>query len=277
MPVISYKIASTLKDLDHAGRVRWLVFREEEKLLSSTLFSTGRELDCFDTLKSTLHLIVYVDDEPVAVARLLGKNPAVARVNRCHLGVPLEAQCHIVSGLGPGTQVAEVSRLAIRMKWRGNPLVFQTLRGGLYAASRRRGDTHWLGVSNAHTDSLEDALHVYQEASRRKLISSTWRLEPKALGAPATPPRRPWYSPSQRQRALSEENVRLPLPPTLSLVTKRVRAQVAGGPIYEPDFNSYALPIVVDLLVIEPFILPFPEPPLDAPQSACPHNHPVVP
>jgi pyrroloquinoline quinone (PQQ) biosynthesis protein C len=250
MSEVDCKRVMTLEELIVCTRVRDQGFREEG-LLTHVYPMTHHEVDSFDMRSETVNLLVTVGEEPAAVVRLIPESKEVAQANGYSRGVALEQRCRIDRGPGPETKIGEISRITVLKKWRHDKRVHHALATGLYAESRKLGLTHWVSLSNTHTDCYEDAKLVYEIALRRGLVSPDWVIQPRVLSAPEQPPHKTLYTPEQRQRAVAGGHARLHLPPTLRFVIKRANGLIAGGPIYEPYFLRYGLPVVMRLAVLE--------------------------
>lgn len=242
------KVATTLKDLDVCASVRGEGF---ERLLSSAGLSTGREIDHFDTLPTTYNFITYAKvGKPAATIRMPVENSEVADRNDTRFGLPLEDRCRIVRGPEPGTKLAELSRLCILKESRYDKHIIPVTIKTLCDVSGRLGVTHWVSLSNTHTDCMEDADLAYEVASKRGWVNPDWLIEPRGPSEPELPPRRTWYSPHQHELAKRGEYARLHLPPTALLVVKRMKAEVAGRPVFLPAFKRYALPLVMKVSTV---------------------------
>ena len=122
-------VATTQRQLDDALRVRWAVFGEELRLLGGPVPAAPREVNCFDTLETTVHLVVYAGDTPVATSRLLLPNPEVAQRHGGHLGIALEQKLDLSGVDGPGLRVRGEHALL-------RPQGVAPLRGARAAAGR---------------------------------------------------------------------------------------------------------------------------------------------
>src|SRR4051812_45841016 len=118
-------IATTQRELDDALEVRDLVFRQEMNLIRGEPFQIARELNCFDTLDTTIHVVAYAGRVPVATVRMLLPNLEVARDNGTALGVDLEQKLDLSPLAGPRMLVAEVTRLCVRREWRRSEAVLK--------------------------------------------------------------------------------------------------------------------------------------------------------
>jgi len=190
----------------------------------------------------------------VGTARLLLPSPEVAQAGGYRLGLALEREYEIVRGPEPGVLAAEVSRLCILRRHCGTR-VFLEIFSTLYAESRSWGVTHWLGATNAETDSPEDAVLSYRVARHQGAASLQWQMEPRASAAMAPPSQVRLYSTWQRWLARCGALGGLELPSTLALLVKRLRARVAGSPCYDFHFHRCSFPIVIALDDVPPATL----------------------
>ncbi|WP_240462427.1 GNAT family N-acetyltransferase [Myxococcus sp. CA018] len=112
------RVVATQQELDDALRVRWVVFGGELRLMARRGLPTQREVNGFDTLSSTVHLVVYVEHEPVATVRILLPNPEVASSTGGVLGVEMEQRLDLTGLVEPGQVVAEAARFCVLRQWR---------------------------------------------------------------------------------------------------------------------------------------------------------------
>lgn len=246
MTILSCRVANTQRQLDDALRIRWAVFGAELGLLSSTAATTLREVNCFDTLETTVHLVVYADDMPVATSRLLLPNPEVARAMRGCLGIDLERRLELSSVAGPGLVFAESTRLCVLKEWRHSEALLW-LQAGIYAESRRRGVTHWIASANMETDCAEDARFIYQVVEHQGLMSQRWRARAHAPPVPPASSSAPHFTPEERALARQGRFEGLKLPRVLALLARRMGARFIAEPLYDSGFNRFSLPLVAAL------------------------------
>ncbi|ATB46594.1 GNAT family N-acyltransferase [Corallococcus macrosporus] len=240
------RVATTQRELDDAVRVRWAVFGGELGLMTGEMSPSRREVSCFDTLDTTVHLIVYADAAPVATSRLLLPNPEVAEAMGGRLGLELEQKLDLSDVVRPGLVLAETSRFCVLGGWRHTEAVTR-LHAGIYAESRRRGVTHWIASANLDTDSREDALLSCQVAAYRGWMSPRWRVDvPEPVEAPVIPSS-PYYTPLERQRAEQGllDGLRVPRAPTL--FARKMGARFISEPLYDASFRRFTLPLIAAL------------------------------
>ncbi|AKQ67922.1 hypothetical protein A176_004834 [Myxococcus hansupus] len=246
MTSIQCRVATTQRELDDAVRVRWSVFGGELGLITGWLPPSRREVSCFDTLETTVHLVVYADREPVATLRLLLPNPEVADAIGGRLGFELEQKLDLSSVVRPGMVFAETSRFCVLDRWRRSEVVTR-LHAGLYEESLRRGVTHWIASANLDTDSREDALLSCQLAAYRGWMSPRWRVDvPDPVEAPVIPTN-PYYTPMERMRARRGllDGLRVPRAP--ALFARKMGARFIAEPLYDASFRRFTLPLVAAL------------------------------
>ncbi|MFL5357952.1 GNAT family N-acetyltransferase [Archangium sp.] len=266
MTSLCCRVATTQRQLDDALRVRWAVFGAELKLLGRPAPPVPREVSGFDTLETTVHLVVYAEDTPVATSRLLLPNPEVALAMKAHLGIELEQKLDLSDVGGPGLLFAESTRFCIVKEWRHSEVLVR-LQAGLYQESRRRGVTHWIASANMETDSAEDARLVYQVAAHQGWVSQRWRVLARAPSEPPDIPSAPLYTPSQRARARQGRLDELRLPRVLSLFAQKMGARFIAEPLYDAGFRRFSLPLVAALDEIPPGTLARFDPP--SPDTCC--------
>ncbi len=246
MTSLTCRVATTQRQLDDALRVRWAVFGGELRLLAGAMPPSRREVSCFDTLETTVHLVVYADGEPVATSRLLLPSPEVALATGGHLGIELEQKLDLSGVGGPGLVFAESTRFCILKQWRHSEAL-PRLQAGLYAESRRRGVTHWIASANMETDSEEDARLVFQVAAHRGWSSQRWRVRARAPSEAPAVPSAPLYTPRERARAHQGLLDGLGMPRPLSLFARKMGARFVGEPLYDEGFRRFSLPLVAAL------------------------------
>ncbi len=205
-----------------------------------------REVSCFDTLETTVHLVVYADREPVATLRMLLPNSEVARVTGGHLGIEMEQKLDLTDVVRPGRVFAETARFCVLEKWRRSEAVAR-LHAGIYEESRRRGVTHWIAGANLDTDSEEDARLIFQVASHRGWMSQRWWVRaPEPTDAPVHPTD-PFYTPAERERAKKGQLDGLRMPRAPILFARKMGARFISEPLYDAGFRRFTLPLIAAL------------------------------
>jgi hypothetical protein len=208
-------------------------------------------VNCFDTLETTVHLVVYADETPVATSRLLLPNPEVARATGGSLGIELEQKLDLSDVGAPGLMFAESTRFCILKGWRHSEVLVR-LQAGLYKESRRHGVTHWIAAANMETDSAEDARLVFDVAAYQGLVSQRWRVRARTPSVPPDIPSVSLYTPQQRTRALRGRLDGLSMPRVLSLFAHKMGARFVAEPLYDMGFRRFSLPLVAALDEIPP-------------------------
>jgi hypothetical protein len=239
-------VASTQRQLDDALRVRWSVFGEELRLIDGPGPAAPREVNCFDTLETTIHIVVYAGSRPVATSRLLLPNAEVARSTHGRLGIDLEQKFDLSAVGAPHMRLAESTRFCVLKEYRRSEVLVR-LQSSLYQESRRRGVTHWIASANTETDSAEDAQLLFQVADHKGLVHPRWRVRAHEPSRPPSVPSAPLYTPAERERARLGWFDSLRLPRTLSLFALKMGARFLGEPLYDTHFRRYSMPLIAAL------------------------------
>jgi L-ornithine Nalpha-acyltransferase len=239
-------VVRTPQELDHAVHVRWKVFSEEKAFIAPEHVRAAREINGFDTLKTTVHVVVYDNTSPVAAARLLLPNPEVARLESRALGLEIEEKFDLAPLVRAGLSLAEVNRLCVVKPKRRSHALSQLI-AVMHSESRFRGVTHWISAANTDTDSLEDARLAVKLAQRDGLTSNPFQVKARVPSA-SIPGTRPLpFSEEERRRAERGDLTGLKLPGTLSLYTRKLSARIIGDPILDPRFNMCSVPLLAAL------------------------------
>lgn len=245
-------IARTAGEIVEVQRARWRVYGLEEKLLPASVAVDGREIDARDDDAGTVHFAVRAGGEVVGTVRLQPasrQHATTGGTGRGCGGLDVASKVDLAALSVPGIVLAEVTRFCVLRAYRGTgvtPALFAALR----AESERRGITHWVAAANTETDVAEDALIAYRIARANGLVSTRFHVSARAPApAPTAPPTRPGYTDEQRRRARAGELAvaDLDLPRTLSVFARRMGARFIGGPVFDPYFGVFALPLVVVL------------------------------
>lgn len=243
---MSCVVATTQRQLDDALRVRWAVFGEELRLLADPTPRVPREVDCFDTLPTTVHLVVYVGSKAVATSRLLLPNPEVAQLSGQRLGIALEQKLDLSEVSGAGLCLAESTRFCILKEWRRSEVLVH-LQAGLYWESRRLGVSHWIGSANTETDCAGDAELAFQVAAWQGMVSPRFRVRALAGHAPPAVPAAPLYTDWEREQARQGRLAALRLPRPLAVFAHTLGARFLGAPLYDAGFRRFSMPLIAAL------------------------------
>lgn len=238
-------VADLPTSIADAQRIRNHVFVVEKELLSAHIPTLDRETDGYDALGTTLQFIAYVDDAPVATARLIRPNPDVARAIGEPVGLDLARRYDLRPFAAAGVSFAEVSRMCVLPAHRGTAVLCE-LYLAMYRESLRVGLTHWVGAGNTETDAIEDARIAHRIAAREGFASDRWRVVPRDGAGGEDPSSHPFYSPEERAQARAGDLERLRLPRTLRTFA-HLAARYMGEPIREKGYSVCSLPLVVDL------------------------------
>ncbi|KFA90566.1 hypothetical protein Q664_27260 [Archangium violaceum Cb vi76] len=215
--------------------VRNTVFRDEEHL------STRPDQDEYDELPSATHVVVYVNSEPAAAARLLLPSERVARTRGGHFGLPLEQLLDLASLKSAGMRPAESGRVAVLKKYRKSEVIVWLL-ASIYWASRNTGVNAWVAAANGETDVPRDARLIARVASAQQLDSPV-RVHALAPSSPPANPAAAFYNAAHWELARQSRFSELPLPGVLKLFTQKMGARLMGSPLYIPEFSRWAYPL----------------------------------
>jgi putative hemolysin len=246
MTSLSCLVVNSKRQLDDALRVRWAVFVEELRLIDGPGPAAPREVNCFDTLETTTHLVVYAGSRPVATSRLLLPNPEVSAATRGHLGIDLEQKLELSGLRGSGMSLAESTRFCVMKDYRCFDVLVR-LEAGLYQESRRLGVTHWIASANTETDSSEDAQLLFLVVDHRGLVHPRWRVRAHEPSKPPEVPSTPLYTPEERELARLGWLDSLKLPKPLWLFANKMGARFIGEPIFDTHFRRYSIPLIAAL------------------------------
>lgn len=251
MDAIQCRVAETRREVDDALRVRWAVFGEELGLVPRR--PARREVDDFDLLESTLHVVAYAGGAAVATGRLLLPSQEVARARGRGVGIELEGRFDLGPLSAPGAGVAEATRVCVLRPFRRAGTV-EALILAMIEESRRRGVTHWVAAANTETDVAEDASIVAQLCEQRGLLSR-YRLIVREEPSPPSAPCAPLFDGERRRRAAAGDLSGMALPRPIESFT-RMGARLAGPAVYDARFQRFAAPLVTCL--DEATVLPAP-------------------
>lgn len=246
---ISCRVADSRREIDEALRLRWTVFGEELGLLHPR--ATRREIDDYDTLETTVHLLAYVDGAAVATFRLILPSPDVALGRGWGLGLDIEERFDLGALADSGVSLAEVTRICVLRAFRRRGVAVALLTA-MVLESRRLGVTHWVGVANTETDAADDAAIVTQVAAAHRVVSPSHRLLPRTVSAPPQEPRARFYTGDARRGTAQGDLAGLALPRPLEVLT-RMGFRLAGAPVYDVRFKRFAVPVVavMDEMAVE--------------------------
>ncbi|RKG70318.1 GNAT family N-acetyltransferase [Corallococcus sp. CA054B] len=245
MSSLSCRVATAQRELDDALRIRYRVFGEEMRMLGPKRPRAPREADCFDTLRSTSHVVVYAGAEPVATARLLTPNAEVAAFADTVMGLDIEKKLDLSELVAPGRVFAETTRYCVTRSYRNSAVL--RLQAGLYRESRRRGVTHWIAAANMETDSQEEADLYFLAAARRGWVSDGFRVRTREFPPSPSEPLAARLTAEERAQAREGHLDALRMPPVLSLFADKMGARFIAPPHFDPAFNRFTVPLVAAL------------------------------
>lgn len=240
MVQVCCRVAEARREIDDALRLRWAVFGEELGLLPAR--PAQREVDDFDLLETTIHVVAYAEGAAVATGRLLLPNADVARACGWGVGLDVEGRFDLGPLAGSGVTLTEVTRLCVLRPFRRGG-VLAALLASMIREGRRHGATHCVAVANTETDDVEDASIIARVAAQRGIVSPHHALSPRAWPAPPAEASAPLYDAATRRRAALGDLAGLRLPRPLR-VFARVGMRVAGPAIYDARFRRFAMPMV---------------------------------
>lgn len=242
MSVITVSKAASIADLDRAAKVRCSVFADEFAYLDPKDYPSGREVDGFDLLPTTINFIGVVDGNAAGTVRLLFPNPCVAA--RCGVRHGLSIERHLdLQHFDAGMLPAEIPRSSVLKPYRRTG-VMHRLYFAAYVECLKRGITHWIAVGNTETDCVSDAAIVRRVLEQRGLWLPTYDAKPKDVAAPPVSPRYRLYDETARKHALRGNLEAVAVPRTLDVFAK-VGARYFGEPFYDADFRMYAMPLIM--------------------------------
>ncbi len=183
-------------DVVACQRVRHRVFVMEKGIVRHGTVERDREVDEYDNLDTTVHILARADGEAVATVRLLRPNPQELGA----MGLGLAARYDLAPLAVPGVSVAEGSRMCVIPEYRGGP-VFGALCTAMIQEGLRLGLTHLVVAANAETDSIEDAVIAYRVAARDGLVSDRFQVVPRRGASMPRPSIRRIYTAKERARA----------------------------------------------------------------------------
>lgn len=201
-------------------------------------------IDVLNDLPTTLLLVLYSDDEPVATVRLLQTNADVERTLGWSLGLELGSKYDLATFHSMRASIAEVTRLAVRSDYRGSGALAELLRT-MKNECHARGITHLLAGSTMGTDHEEDAQIAVRVAAHKKLSSEHWHVPAHDRGLRGGGQGKPFYDADAQAKARAGEWDKLRLPPILQLYSLKLGARFMGDPTYDPRFQVYSLPLIV--------------------------------
>jgi len=240
-------VALTPHELAEARYIRQRVYREEEGLWASGedgAFASAPEesrTDPHDTAAETALLVAYAGAEAVGTIRV---SRLAAPSGDQTTPSPTPADPFATASLPAGATAGLVERFCVLRRFRGTAVV-AALYDALRSESRRRGLTHWVAAANTETDCRQEAALIYRAAAAQGLVRES---RDNAAAWPTLAPSkcvRHVYTPAQRRQATAKGTVAaLPLPRTLALFAKRMRARYVGPPFFDGTFGVFALPLV---------------------------------
>jgi len=235
-------VAETQRQLDDSLRVRFEVFARELGYLDTNAHTVPREIDAFDTLPTTFHIVAYKDGEAVGSMRILLPNPEIAKKNGTVFGLDLESKFDLSPLARFDLRIAETTRFCVLASRRATGAAAALHAAAVYL-SQVLGITHWIGSANTETDASEDVSLIRRAAEQLGLVRQDVHIAPRFTKEAPTSPRFPFYD--QISREFARDNpASASLPGTLALYTRRMHARIVGPAIFEPRFGMFSMPIL---------------------------------
>lgn len=251
MAQIRCTLAQTQRRIDDALRIRFEVFARELGYLETSERAIPREVDPFDTLGTTLHIVAYHGRTAAGAVRVLLPNREIAQANGTSFGLPIETYYDLSGCDRIGMHPAETTRFCVLSAYRGTS-VAAFLHAAVLKVSHRFGVTHWIAGANMETDALDDALIIQRSLERRGFVRNDLVLPRRVSLVPPLFSRRPFFDERVRGRALAGD-MEVPLPRTLDSYARRMHARFVGPPMFDSRFRMCALPFVAAVAEQQPF------------------------
>lgn len=243
MNQINCRIAETRKEIDDATRVRHEVFAQELENLDPVRHAVPREVDAYDPLLTTIHLVAYVDGKAVGAARIITPNAEIARATGTLFGFEIESKFDLTNLALQNLQLAETMRYCVVARARRLPVAAALLREGV-RVSRDLGITHWIGSSTIETSVPEVAARVESEGASLGIVHRDIRITPRKAACPVRAPQNARFEASECCLSrIRPSNFNFPR--VLSMYSQRLGARIIGPPLYDARFRGYSIPILI--------------------------------
>lgn len=245
MSPIICRIAETPKEIDGALRVRHAVFVRELRNLDPVRNAVPREVDSFDLLETTTHLVAYDGDEPVGVARMLRPNPEISAATNTYFGFDMESKFDLIGLAQKNWCVAEMMRYCVLPSARNRP-VASVIHREAVRLSRQLGVSHWIGSGTIETNNPAEAAQIAALAAGLGIVRQDLWITPRQTFCPVN---------ENRSALLGSTGCRLTptlpssakLPRTLAMYSRHLAARIIGPPLYDPRFRGYSIPILMEV------------------------------
>ena len=246
--------------LDICHKMRFDVFVREEGYDRPSL--TGRSIDDFDNMPSTIDLLALYDGEPAGTMRVLFSNQEVAELNEWDFGLEmeegfdLEAWVDKVDGLG---EVPNSAVLSQYRKLKGEESIIMNIWWAAIEIAKQQGVSHYCARGLFDTDDLREAMVVYHLIKKKGLYlpdheavardPSNYELDD--LTRPE--PKRRLYA--DQEDLLSSMDLENPSPEDLEQfkLPKKIGMygyigiRYTGKPMYDPMINSCGIPMFLPI------------------------------
>ena len=237
------RVADSRKEIDDALRIRHLVFAQELENLDPVRHVVPREVDPFDMLETTIHLVAYIDGTAVGAARMLTPNPEIARATNTLYGFDIESKFDLTGLAQKNIRPAETMRYCVLASARNKPVAAIMIREAV-RISRRLGITHWVGSATIETNTPETAARIESVGENLGFMHRDIRIQPRFITCPSNDIRHAFFGTSGCSLShVPPSNVQFPR--ILTMYARRLGARIIGPPLYDARFRGYSIPIVM--------------------------------
>ena len=234
---VAVQIANSQDALEASFAIRYQVFVEELRVLAQDAFPDHRESNAFDSLPTTVHILVRVDNRPAATVRLLLPNREVALRRGWDRGLAIEQHFRLPAELTEN--VGEITRSCVLPAYRRRSLP-QMMWAKAVDVARQHGIRTFVAEAYPETSEIAIVEGYCRILAAAGLVSNVVRLIPRG-GDPAV--QNPGWSPI---RTIDPREAVRQLPPALKLFVK-MGVVVCGPPLMTGDYRCVSLPILWDL------------------------------
>ncbi|MBD0379365.1 GNAT family N-acetyltransferase [Paenibacillus sedimenti] len=219
---LSVMLATSAQEIEHAMRLRYEVFVEEEKNMRM-LNEEGLEKDAYDAFCD--HLIVkdLETDRVVGTYRLLPGDRAVNNI-----GFYSETEFDLSAYAPFKTQTLELGRSCIAPEYRGGKAI-QLLWEGIASYISERNCTHLIGCASVHMNNLDELNLIYTMLRQKQVLTDRFGIRPLATH------RIPGLTVLETE--CNEKEVFRKLPPLMKGY-QWLGAEIGGDPAYDELFET---------------------------------------
>ncbi len=234
---IKVLIARNEKEKEDAFKVRYEVFTESGLARCN---KTCKDIDEFDHLPTTDHIITYDGERPVGACRLLRENPMQAKKDGTKLGLRIESEFILSS---PRHTLGELSRSSVLHEYRSKPVLLK-MYATLLNHCQEKGIESLLTAITSDTDCVEDANLMYQIGTFLDYHTKDMQLVPRQelCQGPILPQKKYFSSLPCKQTTKTQWNTK-DLSEKLRLGSTKLGMQFCGEPVYDPLYQICVLPM----------------------------------